>query len=374
LKSLNTSVSPCEDFYDYACGNFKSNNLLDALEFNDQNINDQLIAALNEDFSNDDHRDVQKMKNFYQSCTNSNEHIFDYVRQKIQQVNWADTEKFNKYAEDDLSLTKFITDFQFFQYHDAHFFTFNHSNETFVISQPKFSEEKINFFTKGQNDPNVKQYIDDQINFAVLLNMKSEDANIRYSKVLKFETQLSSLINSSSSSQSEHEITSKKLKLKMSAIDWGMYFNNHSIDENFMKLKLKDNHILFRINRLILTTPKTTLMDFIVWRFIGSALDDFKHIGSGSYPLKVEKSVLESKCLEKVKIFFKNQASYLYLKKYWNKTTEKELINLAEIIRHLKIELTQADKSLSKDIKLEIINKLMTQGWGLRKKCAEEQK
>ena len=77
LKNMNTTVDPCENFYQYACGGWIKDNpipqgkdeLSAIVQLSDRN--DKLLKRLLKEKSEKDSETIMKVKNFYKSCLNT---------------------------------------------------------------------------------------------------------------------------------------------------------------------------------------------------------------------------------------------------------------------------------------------------------------
>ena len=74
MKSkIDDSVSPCDDFYQYACGNYNPDIPDDKSEANVFNVlqdllDEQLNESMSEDSSEQDINPLRVVKNYYQAC------------------------------------------------------------------------------------------------------------------------------------------------------------------------------------------------------------------------------------------------------------------------------------------------------------------
>ncbi|XP_025418929.1 neprilysin-like isoform X2 [Sipha flava] len=76
VESMNKSADPCEDFYNFACGNYKNVNKINKKTHTtsiftmvDEAIHMHIVDILEKDGSDDEPDSIKKLRNLYQSCT-----------------------------------------------------------------------------------------------------------------------------------------------------------------------------------------------------------------------------------------------------------------------------------------------------------------
>lgn len=74
---MNTEIDPCDDFYQFACGNFIKNtpipddeNKIDPIRIIQKKIYNELIHEMEKEINPDEPEAFKKTKKFYQNCMN----------------------------------------------------------------------------------------------------------------------------------------------------------------------------------------------------------------------------------------------------------------------------------------------------------------
>lgn len=83
IEKLNSEVNPCENFYDFACGQFgeevstpDEKSTVNTLSLMEDNLNELLLTVLSSESSKNDDIEIHKIaKDFYASCTKTCEFL-----------------------------------------------------------------------------------------------------------------------------------------------------------------------------------------------------------------------------------------------------------------------------------------------------------
>lgn len=82
IAAIDTSIKPCDDFYQFTCGNFIKNTIIPedesqvtAFSLTNNQLNTQLYSVLNEPVEKDEIFPFVLAKNYFKACMNLGEYL-----------------------------------------------------------------------------------------------------------------------------------------------------------------------------------------------------------------------------------------------------------------------------------------------------------
>lgn len=299
LQSMDRTADPCQDFYQYACGNWNKKHIIpdDRPSFNTfEKLHDdlqiKLRSLLEEGIQDYDSVATSKAKHLYKSCINTSriEAIGDApLHQMISLLGgWPVVEKNWKedsfVAEDALGLvranfTSIIIIFCSVAADDK-----NSSSNIIQIDQPDFGMPSREYYLNDRVSDYIHAYLQYMVDTAVLFGANQTDAERDMYQVLQFETKIANITKPSSERHDTGAIYNKMsigdLARDVPKFRWMQYFSKFlpyslSNDEKIVSFApeyMKD------IADLLAKTDKRTIANYVVWRVVLEFMPDLPEV------------------------------------------------------------------------------------------------
>ncbi|XP_052270674.1 neprilysin-1-like isoform X2 [Dreissena polymorpha] len=289
LDSMDLSVDPCEDFFQYACGNWNKKNFIpdDRSSYNTfEKLSDDLqltLRALLEEPQNSyDSNATLKAKVLYQSCINVSEieAVGDVpLRRVLSELGgWPVIDA--SWQESKFVLEDALGDLRG-QYNAPILVDVwigpddkNSSVNIIQLDEPMLGMPSRDYYLHDTDSPDVKAYLRYMSDVAVLMGADRQTVEAEMQKVLEFET---AIANASTPQNEKHDTGARYKKIsigelaqRVPAFDWLRYFNRFlpdKVDQSEMIVVFTENYLI-KVVDLVKITDKRVVSNYILWRLI----------------------------------------------------------------------------------------------------------
>ncbi|XP_018009276.1 neprilysin-2 [Hyalella azteca] len=388
IANMDSQVDPCEDFFEYACGNYiKSRNIPDEkssiTQFSDVSdvLQEKLRMLIESEDSSEDTPSGLMVKQLYKSCMNT-ERIAEQGLQPLKDIlremgGWPAVEgaawghnRFdwvqNVYINRRLGYSvDYLLDFSV---------TTNIKNSTWRIidiDQPSFGMSR-EYLMRGLNDSDVRAYLDYQVSLAALLGANRTAAQLELTESLLFEIQLAnfSLPNEKRRNASElyNKMTVAELQARVPNIPWLSYINtllapftNITEDEEVI---VNVPSYLENLDKLLLKTPKRVIANFLMWRASAASIS---YLSEDARDLQLEYSKKITgtgkrnprwkECIGAVSGSLSYAVSKLYAEKFFKKDAKAAADEMVSYVRREFDKILRAVDWMDDETRLRAINK-----------------
>uniref|UniRef100_A0A1A9VUH3 Peptidase M13 N-terminal domain-containing protein n=1 Tax=Glossina austeni TaxID=7395 RepID=A0A1A9VUH3_GLOAU len=293
MEGMNTSVDPCEDFYQYACGNWKkehripeADTSISTFKLLGSKILDTLKTALEEPIASQDNYAIIKAKEFYRSCVNTGTvQIRKIAEDRLKKIlkslgGWP-------VIEDNWRLSsrtiEEILGILHRKYNVAVLLELhvgvdekNSSTHILKLDQPPLPLYSRDVYLNSDAEKARRAYHKYMTETAVLLGANRSTAAQDFEEVLQFEIQLANATIPKADRRDLGSIYEKfnliDLQEKFPELNWAIYLQTF-LGTN-IRLPLKGEFVVYGIKyvaeltKLISRTDRRVLHNCVLWRLV----------------------------------------------------------------------------------------------------------
>ncbi|XP_063701659.1 neprilysin-2-like [Culicoides brevitarsis] len=386
---MNLEANPCDDFYEFACGNYvKNTNIPDEKTavntFQDMRdkLKRNLRTILEEKISDTEIFPFKQAKSLYKICMNKT-HIAQQGEEPILKLlkifggspaiegqtwdetkfSWVDTVK--KFRQMGISVD-YLIDFS------VSSSIVDSSKRQIEFDQPGFSVNR-EFLIKGRDDPRVMAYFEYMRDLAILLGADSDTASKDMSDMVDFEIELANITAAREDRRNAtllyNPITLKDLQQKYPWLDWFGYISAIlppyiPVDENEL-INIVDTKFVDNFGGLLEKTPKRTIANFLMTRVASGSV---KYLTT-----KLRKRQLEyftkisgredeearwKECSDITLSKLPNAVSAMYVRRYFNEESKKNALEMVDGIKQEFKNVLESVKWMDDDTREQAMKKL----------------
>eukprot|EP00106_Octopus_bimaculoides_P023912 XP_014791354.1 PREDICTED: membrane metallo-endopeptidase-like 1 [Octopus bimaculoides] len=291
IRSIDTSVNPCDNFFDYTCGQWvKRHAIPDDLSSIDtftvlrDEVENTLRELLENSVSSSDARAIRKAKLLYKSCMNET---------LIEERSLAEFEtvlrgefgdwpvRYNSRDINNFSLVNLLSSLRKYNCQPLIHIAVRSNNKNSTshvlsIDQPSFGMPGQKYYLKGRNDTKLKAYEKLAVQMAINFGADPKTAEEDMSDMVDLEIKLANIItppeNRRDNERLYNKMTVKELSHKFKEFDWMSYFTQvmnipkKSIYINETeKIIVRDPSYFTELMKILTQVDKRILANYAIW-------------------------------------------------------------------------------------------------------------
>ncbi|XP_058793347.1 neprilysin-2-like isoform X3 [Phymastichus coffea] len=372
LESMDTSVEPCDDFYNFACGTFMKNTIIpdDKTSVNtfsiiSDKLQKQLRASIEEESKASDPRPIKLAKILYQTCMNKSlieEQGLDPLHKILKELGGWPVLMGDKWNDGDFNWKESVYKNRKYGYSIDLFIDFsigvdlkNSTKRVLDLDQASLGLSR-EYLTKGLKNEIVKAYYDYMVDLAVILGAHKEEARQELKDSLEFEMKLA---NISLPSEKRRNATAlynlmsvRELQQKFTTIPWMEYFNtiltpSATVTEDEMVIINVPSYIT-DLERLLEQTPKRVQANYVMWRaaarsvsYLTEEVRKRQLLYSTVVSGRTEREPRWKECVDITSGSFSIAIGANYVRKYFNEDAKKNAVEMVSEIRQEFMKILQ---------------------------------
>ncbi|XP_011880629.1 PREDICTED: endothelin-converting enzyme 1 [Vollenhovia emeryi] len=368
LRYMDESADPCQDFYQYACGNWAKRNPIpkdkagyDTFEMLRESLDSVLRELLEAPISRDGDGDdaTVKAKHLFQSCMN-----YEILEQRMERPlvrlldelgGWPvlrpdwDPDRFDwllltaqlRLYNNDVLISEWVgPDIK------------NSDKYVIQFDQTSLGLPTRDYFLQPSNAIYLEAYKDYLTRIAILLGASLNNASVDAEQLIEFETQLASITSSPDERRNFSELYRRmsigELRALVPQIDWRRYLSIVLA----RPIHFSEPVVVFAlqyIQDLVLLLSKTqprTVANYLLWRFVRhrvNNLDDrFQEVKQKFYYILFGREQAPSRwknCVTQVNSNMDMAVGSMFVKKYFDENSKNDTLSMTREIQRSFREL-----------------------------------
>ncbi|XP_037044931.1 neprilysin-2-like [Bradysia coprophila] len=379
LKSkLNENVDPCDNFYEFACGNFvkntePDNGWLDPFAILSRRVQLYLYEILRGETQPDELKAISLAKNFFSSCLNTTaieKRGLKPLTDILHELGGWPILEGDSWSEVDFNWVELLKQLKGMGLNTNMVFGLtvdrdlkNSSKNVLYIDQTDFDLERP-YLINGFSDEDVRDFHKTMIDTAVALKASPERAAEEMKSALEFEIELAKISFSSAElrnvSAYYHPYAIKDLQELYPYLDWLDFINAFMPTDQ----KVNENEIVInsvpkffeQLGKLLNSTSGRTIANYMLWRTVYSVAEaltyDFRTIQWDS-----STEVTWRICVKKTSTEFPVPVSILYGRKYFDKELQETSLNFVNEIQNELIDTMERTPWLDEKTRQSAVKK-----------------
>ncbi|XP_066258701.1 neprilysin-2 isoform X4 [Euwallacea similis] len=374
LEYMDQSVDPCDDFYQFTCGNFIKKTIIPddkssvtSFSLISDELQEQLRKMIEEPIKADEPQPFQLTKKLYKACMNKTlieSDGLNTIHTILKYLGGWPALEGAQWNEGNFDWRQSVYKFRKVGYSVDYFMDFsvgidvkNSTKRTIDLDQASLGLRR-EFLTKGMGDKLVKAYYDYMVDIAVLFGAERERATKELMDSLEFEMKLANISLPSEKRRNAtalyNPMTISEMQQKFPSIPWLEYINtllgpDITVTTEETIIVSIPNYIT-DFEALISRTPKRVQANYVMWRAAASSISylnealrkrqlEYTTIVTG----RTEREARWKECIDVSAGSLSIAAGALYVRKFFNEEARQ---NAKEMVADIREEFEEILKKV----------------------------